>query len=64
MISTGFVQFVQVVKGLADAFQSPKVFDYAFWFLARLQVRLRGKLLRQRRIKRIWIHVVQNDVEV
>ena len=33
MISTGFVQFVQVVKGLADAFQSPKVFDYAFWFL-------------------------------
>ena len=30
-----------------------------------LQVRLRGKLLRQRRIKRIWIHVVmQNDVEV
>jgi hypothetical protein len=30
-----------------------------------LQVRLRGKLLRQRRIKRIWIHVdMQNDVEV
>ena len=30
-----------------------------------LQVRLRGKLLRWRRIKRIWIHVVmQNDVEV
>ena len=26
-----------------------------------LQVRLRGKLLRQRRIKRIWIHVVMQN---
>ena len=32
LIETGFVQFVQVVKGLASAFQSWKVFDYAFWF--------------------------------
>ena len=32
LIETGFVQFVQVVKDLADAFQSRKMFDYAFWF--------------------------------
>ena len=32
MIETGFVEVVQVVRGLADAFQSRKVIDYAFWF--------------------------------
>ena len=32
MTETGFVEVVQVVKSLADAFQSRKVFDYAFWF--------------------------------
>ena len=47
MIETGFFQFVQVVKGLADAFQSRKLFFMHSGFEeTEMQVRLRDKLLR------------------
>ena len=58
-IATGFVQFVQVVKSLADALQSQKRFDYEFWFEEKRGAsEVERQIVEVEKKRRIWIHVV------